>query len=301
MALVVDAPLPRHRPRRDRVALLDRRRVVLRRRRRHGGAAGLDPARFAGSGGHGIRRRRRAEDASRSSRSACWAGCTGATSRPGSPSDPGDGRAFARLAVVEIAVMGAATGLAAVLARSVPPVPDAAPEPSRILELTGFPDPGPMIAGDWLTAWRIDWLFARHRGRWPWASTSPGSCGCAGAATPGRCGRTICWVLGWALFVWATCGAPGHLGAGAVQRAHGHAHGRGDDRAAAPRARGAPVTLALRALKAAARQDVGAARGAAPGGALPRDAGAGQPGRGGGACSSSASRRSTGRACSSCR
>ena len=57
---------------------------------------------------------------------------------------PGDGRTFARLAVVELAVMGAATGLAAVLARSVPPVPDAAPDPSRILELSGFPDPGPM-------------------------------------------------------------------------------------------------------------------------------------------------------------
>ena len=55
--------------------------------------------------------------------------------------------------------MGAATGLAAVLARSVPPVPDAAPDPSRILELSGYPDPGPMAGADWLTAWRIDWLF----------------------------------------------------------------------------------------------------------------------------------------------
>lgn len=125
--------------------------------------------------------------------------------------DPGDGRAFARLAVVELAVMGAATGLAAVLARSVPPVPDAPPAPSRILELTGFPDPGPMAGADWFTTWRVDWLLlavagvavglylagvvrlVRRGDRWPAA-------------------RTVAWVLGWALFVWATSGAPGIWG-----------------------------------------------------------------------------------------
>ena len=71
-----------------------------------------------------------------------------------------------------------------------------------------------------------------------------------------------------------------HLGPGAVQHAHGHAHGRGDDRAAAPRARGAADPRAAGA-QGPPRQDVGAARGAAPGGALTGDAGAGQPGRGG--------------------
>ena len=73
--------------------------------------------------------------------------------------DPSDGRAFARLAVTELAVMGVAVGLASVLARSIPPVPDALPDPGIVLELTGYPDPGPFGGADWLLAWRVDWLF----------------------------------------------------------------------------------------------------------------------------------------------
>ncbi len=125
--------------------------------------------------------------------------------------DPSDGRAFARLAVVEVAVMGVAIGLAAVLARSIPPVPDALPDPGIVLELTGYPDPGALTSAEWLTAWRVDWLFVtlgalaiglyvagvvrlRRRGdHWPWW-------------------RTGLWVAGWLLFVWATCGAPGIWG-----------------------------------------------------------------------------------------
>lgn len=121
--------------------------------------------------------------------------------------DPSDGRAFARLALGEAAVMGLAMGVAVVLARSAPPTPDAAPNPSRVLELTGYPDPGPMGWSDWFLAWRIDWLMLtialvavglyaggvlrlhRRGDRWP-------------------VGRTVCWVLGWALFVWATCSGP---------------------------------------------------------------------------------------------
>ena len=121
--------------------------------------------------------------------------------------DPGDGRAFARLALGEAGVMGVAMGVAVALARSAPPTPDAAPNPSRVLELTGYPDPGPMSWGDWFFAWRIDWLMLaiacvavglylagavrlhRRGDRWP-------------------VGRTVCWVLGWVVFVWATCGGP---------------------------------------------------------------------------------------------
>ena len=119
--------------------------------------------------------------------------------------DHTDGRAFARLGLTELALMGVATGLSAVLARSIPPVPDALPNPSRVLELTGFPDPGPMQPLGWLTQWRISWLFLsialimvglylagvvrlRRRGdHWPvW--------------------RTVCWVAGWLVFVYATSG-----------------------------------------------------------------------------------------------
>jgi cytochrome c oxidase assembly factor CtaG len=160
---------------------------------------------------------------------------------------PGDGRVFARLAVVEVTVMGAATGLAAVLARSVPPVPDAAPAPSRILELSGYPDPGPMTGADWFTAWRVDWLFLgtavvavglylagvirlRRRGdAWP-------------------VGRTICWVIGWALFVWATNSAPGIWGR-VLFSTHMVMHMAVAMTVPLFLVPGAPLTLALRALK----------------------------------------------------
>jgi len=125
--------------------------------------------------------------------------------------DPGDGRAFALLAVVEVAVMGLAAGLSAVLARSVPPVPDSLPDPGIVLTLTGYPDPGPMAWSDWYLTWRADWLFIalavlavglyvagvvrlhRRGDRWPWW-------------------RTLLWVCGWVLFTWATCSGPGIWG-----------------------------------------------------------------------------------------
>ena len=160
---------------------------------------------------------------------------------------PGDGRVFARLAVVEITIMGAATGLAAVLGRSEPPVPDAPPAPSRVLELSGYPDPGPMVGADWITAWRLDWLFLgtallavglyvagvvrlRRRGdAWPVA-------------------RTVCWVVGWALFVWATSSAPGIWGR--VQFSmHMVMHMAVAMTVPLFLVPGAPLTLALRALK----------------------------------------------------
>ncbi len=125
--------------------------------------------------------------------------------------DPADGRAFARLAGVEVVVMGAAVGLAAVLARSLPPVPDALPDPGIVLELTGYPDPGPLTGADWLLAWRTDWLFLGV------AALAVGLY-VAGWARLRRRGdawpvlRVVLWVLGWALFVWATCGAPGIWG-----------------------------------------------------------------------------------------
>ncbi|WP_392543966.1 cytochrome c oxidase assembly protein [Oryzobacter telluris] len=162
--------------------------------------------------------------------------------------DPGDGRAFARLAVAELAVMGVATGLASVLARSIPPVPDAPPAPSRILELTGFPDPGPMSAADWLTSWRPDWLLLAVAG------VAVGSYG-AGVVRLSRrgdhwpVGRTICWVLGWALFVWATSGAPGIWGR-VLFSVHMVMHMAVAMIVPLLLVPGAPVTLALRALRA---------------------------------------------------
>ncbi|MGG5259281.1 cytochrome c oxidase assembly protein [Phycicoccus avicenniae] len=162
--------------------------------------------------------------------------------------DPSDGRAFARLALAEVALMGVATGLAAVLARSVPPVPDALPDPGIVLELTGYPDPGPVAGADWLLTWRWDWLFVvvaavavglyvagwlrlRRRGdAWPVL-------------------RVVLWVLGWALFVWATCGAPGIWGR-VLFSAHMVMHMVLAMIVPLLLVPAAPVTLALRAMPA---------------------------------------------------
>ena len=124
----------------------------------------------------------------------------------------GDTAAFARLVVGELAVMGFAVGVAVALARSAPPVPEtplAEPTPAEVL--TGYAAPGPLTGAAWFTTWRPDWLWLtlavvmaglyvagwlrlRRRGdSWPVA-------------------RVILWVLGWAVFVFATSGGPGVYG-----------------------------------------------------------------------------------------
>ena len=120
--------------------------------------------------------------------------------------------AFVRLVGGELVVMGVAFGTAVALARSAPPVPNVAlPDASRTFALTGYPDPGPLTSDSWLTTWTTDWLWLglavvsvvlyvvgvlrlRRRGdAWP-------------------VHRTIVWVLGWAVFAYATSGAPGVYG-----------------------------------------------------------------------------------------
>jgi cytochrome c oxidase assembly factor CtaG/putative copper export protein len=124
----------------------------------------------------------------------------------------GRSAAFARLVGAELVVMGVALGTAVALARSAPPVPDVpVADASPAFALTGYPDPGPLAADSWLTTWTTDWLWLslavvavglyiagvlrlRRRGdAWPWH-------------------RTLVWVLGWAVFVYATSGAPGVFG-----------------------------------------------------------------------------------------
>jgi putative copper resistance protein D len=164
---------------------------------------------------------------------------------------PSDGRAFARLAGGEVVVMALAVGLAVALSRSAPPVPDALPNPSRILALTMFPDPGPMTSADWVTAWRMDWLLLavavvavglyaagvrrlRRRGdSWPW-------------------GRTVSWVCGWLVWVYATCGAPDIWGR-VLFSVHMVMHMTIAMIVPILLVPGAPITLLLRALPA--RQD----------------------------------------------
>jgi cytochrome c oxidase assembly factor CtaG len=158
------------------------------------------------------------------------------------------GRLFVRLAAAETLIMGLAFGVATALARSQPPVPETEPNPSPTLALTGFPEPPAPTAMSWLTAWRVEWLFLavgllavglyvvgavrlRRRGdRWPVL-------------------RTLSWVTGWLLFLWATNGALGIYGRVAFSW-HMTLHMLEAMVVPIFLVLGAPVTLALRALGA---------------------------------------------------
>jgi cytochrome c oxidase assembly factor CtaG/putative copper export protein len=115
---------------------------------------------------------------------------------------------FARLAAVELVVMGVATGLAAALAVSAPPASAATRRvPSLAESVTGYPLPPDPTPADWFTQWQPDllWLVLaglaaglyltglirlRARGdRWPVL-------------------RTVSWLTGVLLLVYVTCGPP---------------------------------------------------------------------------------------------
>ena len=118
---------------------------------------------------------------------------------------------FARLAAVEIAVMGLAVGIATALARTGNPNLDRPPAATLAEEFTNYPEPAAPEPLSWLTMWRWDWLWGTvavlaialyaggvHRlhargDRWPVL-------------------RTLWWSLGWVMFIWAVSGAPGVYG-----------------------------------------------------------------------------------------
>lgn len=163
-------------------------------------------------------------------------------------SSPTSRGAFARLASVEVLLMVVAMGLAVALGRTPPPGTVLVPDTDIITTLTGFPDPGPISASDYVLTWRIDWLFLtvalvaiglylagvwrlRQRGdHWP-------------------LGRTVCWVAGWLVFVYATSGALGIWGR-VLFSTHMIMHMVVAMFVPLLLVPGAPLTLALRALKA---------------------------------------------------
>jgi putative copper resistance protein D len=123
-------------------------------------------------------------------------------------------RVFWRLVVVELGVLGAASGVAAALAATPPPVPQASPSGTRLTPaeiVTGHPLPPPPTAELWLTSFRWDLLLAlgclagllvylrwvrrlRRRGdTWP-------------------VGRTVSLVTGLVLLAWSTSGGPAVYG-----------------------------------------------------------------------------------------
>ncbi|MDC5697600.1 bifunctional copper resistance protein CopD/cytochrome c oxidase assembly protein [Intrasporangium calvum] len=164
---------------------------------------------------------------------------------------PGSGRGFLRLAVGEVVVMGLAFGIATALARTQPPVPETVANPSAALALTGFPEPASPTALSWVTAWRVEWLFL---------ATALLAIGLylAGVVRLARRGdhwpvlRTVSWVVGWLLFIWATNGVLGIYGRVAFSW---HMTLHMIEAMVVPifLVLGAPVTLALRTLRA--RQD----------------------------------------------
>jgi putative copper resistance protein D len=156
-------------------------------------------------------------------------------------------RDFARLALAELALMGLAVGVAVALARSAPPVPEtpiAEPSPAEVF--TGYPAPGPLTGSAWFTTWRVDWLWLaiavlmvglyvagwrrlRRRGdTWPVV-------------------RVVLWVLGWAVFLFATQGGPGVYGR-VLFSAHMVMHMAVAMLVPLLLVPAAPLTLALRAL-----------------------------------------------------
>lgn len=121
----------------------------------------------------------------------------------------GEASAFWRIAGVEVAVLSAAVGVAVALNRSEPPEPAGGEPPlSAMQALLGYDLPPPLGAVQWIGQWRPD-LF--------WMPIAVGALGCYAVAVqrrrardqPWPVSRTLAWVLGCLLLLWATSGAPG--------------------------------------------------------------------------------------------
>uniref|UniRef100_A0AC61U8S2 Bifunctional copper resistance protein CopD/cytochrome c oxidase assembly protein n=2 Tax=Janibacter limosus TaxID=53458 RepID=A0AC61U8S2_9MICO len=155
---------------------------------------------------------------------------------------------FVRLAIGEVAVMATAMGPGVAVGRT--PTPDSAEAPPRtiVYDLSGYPDPGPPSSTSWLTTWQVDWLWLavsviaivvyvrwalrlRARGdHWPVL-------------------RTISWVLGWVVFFYFTSAGPGVYGK-VLFSWHMIEHMGVAMIAPLLMVPGAPITLALRAMRA---------------------------------------------------
>lgn len=160
--------------------------------------------------------------------------------------DLGDVRAFARLARFEVVFLLVGIGAGVALSRTGPPGPASDPSLGAAQVLLGRDLPPALDAGRWITQWQPDlvWLPVallmsvayvggvlrlRARGeRWPLL-------------------RTVAWVAGWLLVVWAISGAPGVYGQ-VLFSMHMVQHMMVATLAPILLVLGAPVTLAMRAL-----------------------------------------------------
>ncbi|WP_084298373.1 cytochrome c oxidase assembly protein [Actinoplanes friuliensis] len=166
--------------------------------------------------------------------------------------------AFLRLAAGELVVLGAAVGLAVALARSPTPVPESVAEPDPLVELLGFDQPGPITAAGLFGNPLPDMFFLTvvavgifyylagvrrlHRAGHPWPVS-----------------RTASWLAGMLILGAITCLGVGKY-AYVLFSVHMIQHMVLSMVVPILLVGGAPVTLALRALKRPADPQVRGAR-----------------------------------------
>lgn len=157
-------------------------------------------------------------------------------------------RVFSRIVALEVVVLATAAGWGVAMARTAPPPPPDAARPLTTAEsLTGRDLPAPLDLGAWFTGWTLDSLFG------PLAVVMI-VLYLAGVVRLHRRGdawsvlRTIAWVVGWLLFLWATNGAPGTYGK-VLFSMHMVQHMTIATGVPVFLVLGTPVTLALRALR----------------------------------------------------
>ncbi|MEN0128248.1 MAG: cytochrome c oxidase assembly protein [Brevundimonas sp.] len=154
---------------------------------------------------------------------------------------------FWRLVLVELAVMGAVSGVAVALSSSAPPVAEVPPvDPTPAYRITGHPLPPEPTLERWFTEWRWDLVLASAAVAgivvyWRWVLRL------RRRGDAWSMGRALSWTFGMVLFFWVSSGGPsmyGHI----LFSAHMIQHMLLAMVIPLFLALSAPVTLALRAL-----------------------------------------------------
>lgn len=168
----------------------------------------------------------------------------------GTAAPPVDARRLLwQLIAVEAVIMGAVMGLATILGRTAPPVPEElAPDATPARILTGYELPPELTGAQWIAAWRWDWLWvAICLFLALWYVRSAVRLHRRGDTWPVL--RTVSWLVGLAVLLWATSGAPAVYGQ-VLFSAHMVGHMTLTMISPLFLVLGAPITLALRALPA---------------------------------------------------
>jgi putative copper resistance protein D len=160
--------------------------------------------------------------------------------------ESGASSAFARLAFYEVVLLLTGAGAGVALSRTNPPAPETDPSLSNAQALLGTDLPPELGIGEWFTQWKPDliWLTVALA-MTAWYLSAVLRLRARGDGWPLL--RTIAWLLGWLLVVWATSGSPGVYGR-VLFSMHMVQHMTIATAAPTFLVLGAPITLALRAL-----------------------------------------------------